>query len=332
LDNIVVTGGFGFIGCHLIIALLKENKKVTVIDNLSNSSTHFLADTDDDIVKNRTNWPAKFDALSFYNQDIRNRKHIFQILSHERFDTCIHLAANVSVNQSIINPEDTLMTNFVGTLNMLDACSNTDIDNFVFASTGAVYGEPKELPITEEHRLDPSTPYGSSKMAGEALLSSFVKRGKIRNGISLRFFNVYGSGQSAQYSGIITNFANRLSQGLAPIIYGDGFQTRDFIFVEDVVRAIMMASESLNTIADHVALNIATGVSTRIKDLASVMTSIYGLDLNPVYEDKRFEDIRHAKVDITKAKDILNFLPKYGLLSGLAQLLKQFDILDSATR
>lgn len=322
MDNIVVTGGFGFIGCHLITALLKEMRNVTVIDNLSNSSSHFVLGIEDAVLKNRTNWPAKFGALSFYNEDIRNREKIFEILSLEGFDTCIHLAANTSVDQSIINPDHTIMTNFAGTLNLLDACSKCGLNNFVFASTGAVYGEPRDSPITEEHILDPITPYGASKMAGEAVLSSFVGSGKIRNGISLRFFNVYGNGQNTQYGGIVTHFKNRLSQGLAPVIYGDGLQTRDFVFIEDVVRAIILASESLNRIDDYVALNIATGVSTKIKDLASMMTSIYGLCLSPIYKDERIGEIRHAKVDITKAKNTLNFLPKYGLLSGLTKMIK----------
>src|SRR5205085_7280537 len=130
-----------------------------------------------------------------------------------------------------------------GTLSVLNACASNNVGNFVFASSAAVYGEPKIIPIPEDHVLNPLSPYGASKVAGEALVSSFGNSQKIRNAATLRFFNVYGKGQSAEYAGVITKFIERLSSGLPPIIFGDGTQTRDFISVQDIVEAIVLAAQ-----------------------------------------------------------------------------------------
>ena len=149
--------------------------------------------------------------------------------------------AKISVPESITNPGETKNVNIKGTFNILEACSQVDLKNFVFISSSAVYGEAKVLPITEDQLLDPLSPYGDSKIAGEALVSSFKDTGKIQNGISLRMFNVFGEGQSSEYAGVITKFAERLSASLPPVLYGDGNQIRDFIFVDDVVNAIVLS-------------------------------------------------------------------------------------------
>ena len=148
----------------------------------------------------------------------------------------------ISVTESVTNPSDTLDVNILGTLNVLEACSKSGVRKLVFASSAAAYGEPRTFPISEDHVLNPLSPYGASKAAAEVLISSYRNLNKIPNAISLRFFNVYGIGQSIEYAGVITKFHERLSKGEAPIIFGDGEQTRDFVSVNDVVDAILLAS------------------------------------------------------------------------------------------
>jgi len=207
----------------------------------------------------------------------------------------------------------------------LQACSTNKVKNVVFASSAAAYGEPKKLPISEDHILDPLSPYGASKVAGEVLVSSYGNFGNIQNAISLRFFNVYGEGQTLEYAGVITKFAERLSKGLRPIIYGDGEQTRDFVSVNDVVNAILLAAESENKISSSSAaahvFNVASGKSISINDLAKMMIRISGLDLEPLYEEERKGDIKYAVVDTAKTKSILGFAAKQELEPGLKQLM-----------
>jgi UDP-glucose 4-epimerase len=215
MKNVMVTGGAGFIGVQLLKKLLSiKLDKVIVIDNLSNMNPTF-------------NNILKSDSLSFYKADIRNKQEILDIIKNEPIDTCIHLAAIVSVLDSINNPDYTIDVNINGTYNVLDACSRTRVKNFIFSSSCAVYGESNNTPLSENDPLMPSSPYGASKAAGEVLVSTYRRMKKIQNAISLRFFNVYGENQNPQYAGVITRFIARLSKGLAPTIFGDGEQTRD---------------------------------------------------------------------------------------------------------
>jgi len=317
--SIVVTGGLGFIGHHLVKTLIAQDRKVTVIDNLSNPNANFVKDLG---LKPNSSRSFK-NKISFYAEDIRNKETISDIIKQEKCDICIHLAAKVSVYDSIINAKDSIDVNINGTFNVLEACATNGVENIVFASTGAVYGEPKELPISEDHIMKPLSPYGASKIAGEALISSYVNSGKIKNGFALRFFNVYGEGQTSQYAGVITSFMQRLSKGLPPIIYGDGLQTRDFISVKDIVQAVIMAADAGNKIKGPEAFNVATGKSTEINDLAHTMIRLYGLDANPIYEMERKGDVKYALVDTARAKDVLGFTSADTLEIGLRRLIGQ---------
>lgn len=305
MKNVLVTGGAGFVGHHLLRRLSEDNNfKIAVIDNLSNSNKNFSVSR----------------LGMFYKDDIRNRETIADIIKRERIDTCIHLAAKISVTDSIVNPFETVDVNVNGTLSLLDACAKNDVKSFIFASSAAVYGNATILPIPEDHVLEPLSPYGASKVSGEALVTSYKGSGKIKNAISLRFFNIYGEGQSPQYAGVITKFAERLSKGLPPIIFGTGEQTRDFVSINDVVNAIMQAAQADNGISG--IFNVATGRPISINELARKMIKASNLaDLEPIYADGEEGDIMHSYADITRAKEILGFTPAETIESSLKETL-----------
>lgn len=302
MNNVLVTGGCGFIGRHLVKRLKEKDYRVFVVDSLVNPNS--IAGKDP----------------SFYKADVRDRHAMASIIRKEKIDSCVHLAALISVVDSVREPLGTIDVNVNGTASLLEACSECKVKNFVFASTGAVYGEPKLFPIQEGHAIDPLSPYGASKVAGEALAASYANCGKIASATSLRFFNVYGEGQSAAYAGVITKFAEKLSNNLPPVIYGDGLQTRDFVYVQDVASAIILALESASGLSD--AFNVATGRSITINDLARAMIEIFGLDVEPVYEDERKGDIKFAQVDISKARRSLGYAPG-GKLEDVLKVLME---------
>lgn len=296
-----MTGGVGFIGNHLVKKLLQDYR-VVIIDNLSTGRS--------------SNIP-KYQNAIFYKEDIRNKETISDIVKQEKIDTCIHLAANTHIIESLARSDATGM-NFSGTASMLEACVKNNVARFVYASSAAVYGEAIKLPIPENHRLRPISPYGRSKLAEEKLVASFQESGRISSAISLRFFNVYGEGQNPRYAGVITKFAERLSKGLPPIIYGNGQQTRDFISIKDVVDAIILAMQTTTDVSGE--FNIGTGSATSIKELAKEMTDIFGLDVDPIYEKAKPNEIIHSCADTSKSKKMLKFLAKDDLHDRLHRL------------
>jgi len=338
--NVLVTGGAGFIGHHLVKRLSAMGCKITIIDNLSNANGIFLhkiksaiqassVSTSPFVVLNDN----EINGVSFYAEDIRNKDALIDIFKGEEIDTCVHLASKISVQESITNPGDTIDVNIKGTFNVLEACSKTNVKNLVFASSSAVYGESKTSPIHEKEQLDPLSPYGASKIAGEALVSSFKNTEKIQNAVSIRIFNVFGEGQSFGYAGVITKFAERLSAGLPPVIYGNGNQTRDFIFVDDVVNVIVLSasvaekkqeekpSSQLPSSYSHV-LNVGAGRAVKIRDLAQMMIKIFNLNLEPVFAEPRRGDIVNSLADISRLQTVLGFVPS----SEIEPYLKQMFI------
>jgi UDP-glucose 4-epimerase len=315
MQTVLVIGGAGFIGHHLVRRLAAENHRVIVFDNLSNSNKDFLKELE----INRNNG----DRILLNKKDIRNREEVYNIFKTENIDICIHLAAKVSVQDSIIDPKETMDVNVYGTLNVLQACCDSNVDNFVFASSSAVYGHANELPIPENHLTRPISPYGASKVAGEALVSAFSSR--LRRSRILRFFNVYGHGQTQTYAGVITRFRERLLSGHPPIVYGNGSQTRDFIHVDDIVRAIILAAgigrNKDNRKDNHITLNIGTGKPITILDLCQMMIGIFGRrNAGPIFADPAEGDITHSYANIQRANEILNFSPKEDLSSGLRKI------------
>ena len=315
IESILVSGGMGFIGRHLIEKLRKEEycSKIIIIDNLSNAQP---------FSKNISIPSSTEPKIKFYRADIRDKSLVSDIIKREKIDACVHLAAKISVEESVRNPEEVVGVNIQGTLSMLDACSQNDVKIFVFASSAAVYGHARVLlPIPEDHVLEPLNPYGATKVAGESLVNSYKNCGKIKNAIILRFFNVYGEGQNKEYAGVITNFADRLSTGLPPVIYGDGRQTRDFVSVDDVTNILIAATVQAEQTGLSSTLNVGTGSPVTINELAKKMIRVFGLDnIEPIYREANKGDILFSLADTRRLKHILKTEAKTNIEHELTKI------------
>jgi UDP-glucose 4-epimerase len=300
--RILVTGGAGFIGKHLVKSLIERGNLVTIFDNFSNAeknSVSFLMNMGAKIIKG--------DITKL--EDITNATN--------EHDIVVHLAAKISVEESIKNPSETFHINVDGTRNVLIACEKNHIKKLVVASSAAVYGEGMPgLKLTEESKMKPISPYGQSKVKMEQEIKEFVSEHKI-NYIILRFFNIYGIGQTSEYSGVITKFMERIAQNKSLEIFGDGLQTRDFVAVQDVIYSINNAiSKDKNGI-----YNIASGKAVTIKELAELMISLSGKKLEIRYSPAKKGDIRYSQANISSAKDNLGYYPRLQLEEGIKVLL-----------
>jgi len=296
-----VAGGAGFIGSHLVKALVKAGHQVRVLDNLSTGSVENLADV--------------LDAIEFVRGDVSDYGAVESAV--RGVDAVVHLAALIDVAESVEKPDLYFDVNVRGTYNVAKASRN--INTFVFASSSAVYGEPIRVLIPEDHPLMPKSPYAASKISGEAFVQAFANQYGFRP-VILRLFNVYGPKQSRAYAGVIIEFIRRVSRGEPPIIFSDGEQTRDFIHVGDVVEAIML---SLRNERVRGVFNIGSGEGVTINHLARLILKLMGReDLKPIYAPPRPGDIRHSIADISRARKELGFKPKVGLEAGIKELIK----------
>ena len=311
-SRILVTGGAGFIGSHLVDRLLNEGFEVTVIDNLDTGRLENIARHKDR------------EEFHFVKGDIRDFNLVKETMKD--IDVVFHEAALASVTLSVENPILTNDINVTGTLNLLKASSDLHVKRFIYASSAAVYGDTPHPKKREDMTPNPTSPYGASKLAAENYVKLFHKVYGLET-VSLRYFNVYGPRQrfdiQSAYGGAITIFTNRLLRNMPPIIYGDGEQTRDFVYIQDVVEANMLALNTKNAAGE--VFNIGTGTNVSVNQVANTLKEIINRkNLKNVHADPRPTDIRHGYADINKAKRILGFHPKVPLKEGLTKLVNWY--------
>jgi len=308
--KILVTGGAGFIGSHIVDRCVAEGHEVRVLDNLSNSTITNL----EEHIRKRT--------IEFLKGDIRDQKAVKD--SIRNIDAVFHEAAQVSIPLSMNDPMYTDDVNVRGTLNLLAAASEEGVERFVYASSSSVYGDPARLPVTEDTPFQPLSPYAASKIAGEAYCLSFWKARGLPT-VCLRYFNVFGPRQgSSGYASVIPAFIRSLLDGKPMNIFGDGSQTRDFVHVRDVVQANMLAT-SKNAVAG-IAYNIGSGKPVTVTELARVLGQIAGgRSPPPLHLPPRSGDVKHSLADITRAKEALGFRPGTDLKDDLETLFKSWE-------
>ncbi len=302
LLKILVTGGAGFIGRHLVDFLLSNNE-ITIYDNFSNSSKpdiQFLI--------------AK--GAKLVNEDIIDYKNLQK--SCIGFDVIIHLAAKSNVMDSQINPESTNEINVTGTKNILKCCIENKIKKIIFASSAAVYTN-SELPVNENTKTNPLSPYGKSKLTAEQEIKKISKEFGV-DAISLRMFNVYGKGQNKQFAGVISKFIKNISKNIPIEIYGNGEQTRDFVSIFDVIIAFDCAIKNIEGKKGDV-YNIGTGSSISINELAKMILSISGKKIEIKYRKQNEDEIKDSVTDVTLAKNEIGFVAKQKLQDELINLL-----------
>lgn len=306
--KIVVTGGAGFIGSNIAEELANENEIIILDDFTTGRRENILK-----LLKKENVRLIKGSVT-----DIALLKEVF-----DNVDYVFHQAADPSVQGSIENPIGTNEANIVGTLNILTSSKETDIKKIVFASSSSVYGNTIIIPQVETMKPDPTSPYAVTKLTGEYYCKVFYELYGLST-TSLRYFNVYGPKQdpNSQYAAVIPKFINRVMQDKQPIIYGDGEQTRDFIFVKDVVKANLLAAERKK--ANGEIINIAFGKRVSINDLAKQIFGIFGKKLKALHTKPLPGDVKHSLADISKAKEMLGFKPKYSLEDGLRYTIDYF--------
>ncbi len=307
MAKFLVTGGAGFIGSHIAETLVRRGDAVRVLDNLMSGK--------------RENLAGFIDRLEFVEGDIRDLETCRRAAAG--VDHVLHQAALASVPGSIADPVLTNAINVTGTLNLLVAARAAGVRSFVLASSSAVYGDDPGLPKVEGKEGKPLSPYGVSKWVDEKYAQAFhVLYGM--KAVALRYFNVYGSRQDpgSQYAAVIPLFITKVLRGEPPVVYGDGEQSRDFIHVDDVVRANLAAAASAE--AGGEALNIAGGTGLSINALLAAVNGALGTDVRPVRAEPRPGDIRHSTADIGRARRVLRFEPGVSLADGLRRTISWY--------
>ena len=297
----LVTGGAGFIGSNIVEFLLGQGHEVTVLDNISSGY--------------RTNIEL-FPAARFVEGDIRNPQHVANAI--QGADTVFHLAASVGNKRSIDHPYDDAEINMMGTLNVLIAARDAGIKKVVYSSSAGIFGELKTLPIAEDHPIDPDSPYGSSKLAGEKEVLAFSKIYGMSN-VCLRYFNVFGPRQRFDaYGNVIPIFAFKMLRGEPITIFGDGEQTRDFINVKDVVQANYKSALATDTWG---AFNLGSGTRVTINHLVELLQEVSGLKATVEHGPLRPGDVRHSLAEISAIRQAVGFEPEVEFVEGLREYM-----------
>lgn len=306
MKRTLVTGGAGFIGGHVVERLLRQRVPVRVLDNLSTGSRSFVSSLSGD--------------LEFVEGDVRDGAAVADCMRD--IGRVIHLAAEISVPQSIVDPITTYEVNVMGTLTVLEAARRASVDSVSQASSAAVYGETDGSPTPETAETNPLSPYGSSKLECEHLGSLYSEVFHLPVA-SLRLFNVYGPRQRADsaYAAVVPAFVEQMRAGQRPVIFGDGRQRRDFVYVGDVADALIKAASSPELGGE--VMNIASGQTVDLLELVASLNGVLATAAEPRFETARPGDIRLSAADITLARSRLGFTPRVGLAEGLKAMVAE---------
>lgn len=310
-ELILVTGGAGFIGSNLVSELLKLGNRVRVLDNLSSGKRENLQNTDVDlVVGDICHW-----------EDVKRA-----VAGVERV---FHLAAAISVQESLVDPLLYFDINLTGSVNVLEASRQAEVRTVVLASSAAVYGSA-EGTLSEDQEAEPLSPYAASKLGMEGI-ASFYRQAYGLETISLRFFNVYGPRQSldSQYAAVIPRFIQAMLANKSPVIYGDGNQSRDFVYIQDVIQACIQAIN--NEVYSENAINIAYGKSTSVNRLASILHQILPEAPLPIHTKAREGEVYQSEAAIDRARAALGYRPDIALQEGLDSTVEWFRILKENT-
>jgi nucleoside-diphosphate-sugar epimerase len=305
MTSFLVTGAAGFIGSNLVEALIADGEQVIGLDNL--------------LTGKRENLEGFSERFRFVEGDVRDLETLRGLCGG--VDFVLHQAALASVPWSIDDPGLAHEHNTTGTHNVLVAAREAGVERVVLASSSAVYGDTEVVPSPESLPLRPTSPYAATKVAAEAFAAAFNGSMGLEV-VALRYFNVYGPRQdpASGYAAAIPAFVSRALAGERPVIFGDGGQTRDFVYVEDVVRANLLACAAPDRACGR-AFNIGTGRAVTVSELAAVILELAGADLEPDHGPERSGDVRHSCADITAAGQALGFAPRFDLRAGLDKTL-----------
>lgn len=297
MEKVLVTGGAGFIGSHVVEKLIEKGYKVAVVDNLSTGKKNNI----------------KGYEVEFYHCDITDAIHLFQVVESFQPDYIIHLAAQVSVSESVKNITHDSMVNIQGSVNIIEAAKKYNVKRIVFSSTAAVYGNPEYLPIDTNHKTEPTSPYGLAKYTVEKYLQLAHELYGLDYTI-LRYSNVYGPRQDSKgEGGVVAIFADKLSNQERPIIYGDGNQTRDFVYVEDVAEVnVLSIKNNRNGI-----YNVSTCERISINDLFNAMLKATNDLISPIYKERRKGDIKHSILENQDTLHKMSWSPKVSIYDGI---------------
>ena len=301
--KILVTGGAGFIGSHIAEYLVQRGDDVTILDNLNTGKKKNLAKIND--------------KINFVNGDIRDYK-LLEELVHDTSGV-FHEAALASVQDSFNMKDEYIDVNVNGTENILKLGKEYGF-KIVYASSSSVYGNPNTIPVKETDERKPINPYAQTKLDDEYLAKKYSEMGV--SVIGLRYFNVFGPRQSKEYAGVIKLFLEKIKQEISPKINGDGLQTRDFVHIDDVVKANILAMDSN---IKHEFFNVGTGNSISILDLANVVIDASGLSLEPIHGPELPGDVRATQADVTLIRKLLNWEPKMRLDNWLTKIISNKD-------
>ena len=306
--NFLVTGGAGFIGSNIVEKLLNQGHSVKILDNFATGKKENISD-----------FLSKIDIIE---GDIRDY-HIV-IKSVEDIDVILHQAALPSVPRSVNNPITTNDVNVSGTVNLLNAAREKKVKRFIMASSSSVYGNNPELPKKESFYPNPLSPYAVSKLSGEYYLKVFSELYSMET-IAIRYFNVFGPRQdpNSQYAAVIPKFINAIINDEQPIIYGDGYQSRDFTYIENVVEAnILAATKKIN--GSSLIVNCATHSRITLNELVEFINKYLGKEIKPLYTKEREGDVKHSFADITKISKELGYVVKVSFEEGLAKTIEYY--------